>query len=166
MLLALAMLLSYIESLLPLTLWFPIPGCKLGLPNVLITAVFLEISPRDAAGISLCRILLMGLLFGNAVSLLFSLCGGALAYLGLWLLARCGRHRFSLIGISIGCAALHNIGQMLVAALLFGGGVLFTYLPLLLLASLLFGGVSGALLRLLLPRLAHLRRSFCKGDSL
>ena len=165
MLLGAAMLLSYLESILPLTFWIPLPGFKLGLPNVLITAVFVTVSPRDAAGISLCRILLMGLLFGNAVSLLFSLCGGLLAYVGLWLLARIGRRYFSMIGISVGCATLHNVGQMLAAGVLFGMGVVHSYLPWLLLASLIFGTVTGILLHILTPRLARILRTFVKGGN-
>lgn len=165
MLLGIALLLSYLESILPLNLWIPLPGFKLGLPNILITAAFVTLSPRDAACVSLCRILLMGLLFGNAVSLLFSLCGGLLAYAGLWLLARIGQRHFSMIGVSVGCAALHNVGQMLAAGALFGIGVVRSYLPWLLLASLIFGTVTGILLQIFLPRFARIKRSLIKGET-
>jgi len=165
MLLGATMLLSYLEGILPLMLWLPLPGFKLGFPNVLITAIFVVLSPRDAACISLCRILLMGLLFGNAVSLLFSLCGGLLAYAGLWLLARLGQRYFSMIGISVGCAALHNVGQMLAAGALFGMEVVRSYLPWLLLSSLIFGSVTGILLHLLVPRLGRIFHTFVRGGN-
>lgn len=152
MLLGVALLLSYLESVLPLTAWLPLPGFKLGLCNILITVAFLCCSPRDAGIISASRILLIGLLFGNAVSLLFSVCGGLLSYVGLWLFARAGRRYFSMIGVSVGCAMMHNIGQLIGAWMLFGSGIVFSYLPMLLIASLIFGTVTGILLHLLLPR--------------
>ncbi len=152
MLLGMALLLSYLEAILPLTVWLPLPGFKLGLSNVLITLVFVAISPRDAAAISLSRIIIMGILFGNLSSFTFSLCGGILSYLGLWLLARWGKKAFSMVGVSVGCAALHDLGQLLAAALWMGTEVVLGYLPLLLIAALIFGTVTGILLQLLLPR--------------
>lgn len=157
MLLGIALLLSYLEAVLPLTVWIPLPGFKLGLANILVTLVFVAISPWDAALVSLCRICMMGLLFGNAASFSFSVCGGVLSYLGLWLLARAGRRLFSMVGVSVGCAALHNLGQLLAASVWFGTEVILGYLPMLLIASLLFGSVTGILLLAILPRFARLQ---------
>ncbi len=156
MLLSLALILSYLEFLLPLTLWIPLPGFKLGLSNIIITLVFVTVSPWDAAVVSLARISVMALLFGNVQSFFFALCGGLLSYLGLWLLARVGRRRFSMLGVSVGCAALHNLGQLLCASLWFGTSILLGYLPVLLIAALLFGTVTGVLLQLLLPRFSQI----------
>ncbi len=156
MFLGICLLLSYLEAILPLTAWLPLPGFKLGLSNILITLVFVAVSPWDAALISLCRIFLMGLLFGNLSSFTFSLGGGLLSYGGLWLLTRLGKNHFTMVGVSVGCAALHNLGQLLMAALWFGSGVILGYLPMLLIAALLFGTVTGILLRLLLPRFRQL----------
>ncbi len=161
MMLGLCLLLSYVEAILPLTAWIPLPGFKLGLANILISLVFVILSPWDGALISVCRISIMSLLFGNVTGFLFSLGGGLLSYLGLWLFAKAGHRHFSMIGVSVGCAALHNIGQLLVASLLFGSEILMGYLPTLLLAALLFGTVTGILLQLILPRLwqyVHARR--------
>ncbi len=157
MLLGIALLLSYLEAVLPLSLWLPLPGFKLGLANILVTLVFVAVSPWDAAVISICRISVMGILFGNAASFAFSLGGAVLSYGGLWLLARAGKRHFSMIGVSVGCAALHNMGQLLVAAAWFGTDVILGYLPMLLLAAVLFGSVTGILLELLLPRFRALR---------
>ncbi len=150
MLLGLCLLLSYLEAILPLTVWLPLPGFKLGLSNIVVTLIFAAISPWDALLVSLCRIGLMGLLFGNLPSFSFALCGGLLSYLGLWLL--CKRKHFSMLGVSVGCAALHNIGQLLTAAVWFGSSVIFTYLPILLVAALLFGTLTGLLLQIVFPR--------------
>lgn len=157
MLLGIALLLSYLEAVLPLTVWIPLPGFKLGLCNILITLAFVAVSPRDAAVLSLSRICIMGILFGNVASFSFSLCGGLLSYGGLWLFARAGRNLFSMIGVSVGCAALHNIGQLAAASLLFGPSVFLGYLPVLLVAALFFGAITGELLRVILPRFSRLR---------
>ncbi len=152
MLLGISLMLSYLEAVLPLTLWLPLPGFKLGLANIIVTLVFVVISPLDGAIVSLCRILIMGLLFGNATSFIFSLCGGILSYGGLWLLARVGKRAFSMVGVSVGCAALHNLGQLAAAAVMFGTEAMLGYLPLLLVAALIFGAVTGTVLQLILPR--------------
>ncbi len=157
MFLGVSLLLSYLETILPLTVWIPLPGFKLGLSNVVVTLVFAAVSPWDAAAVSLCRIGIMGILFGNLSSFTFSLCGGLLSYLGLWLLVRWGRCAFSMVGVSVGCAALHNLGQLLAAALWFGTGVILSYLPMLLIAAVLFGTVTGILLQILLPRFRQLK---------
>ncbi len=158
MLLGVCLLLSYLEAILPLNLFIPLPGFKLGLCNILITLIFVIVSPTDAAIVSLCRISIMGILFGNVASFTFSLCGGILSYLGLWLFARLFRSAFSMIGISVGCAALHNIGQLLAASLWFGFEVVFGYLPFLLIAALIFGAVTGTLLEAIIPRLDKITR--------
>ncbi len=152
MLLGLSLVLSYLEAVLPLTVWIPLPGFKLGLCNIMITLIFVTISPVDAAMVSLCRVLIMGMLFGNAASFTFSLSGALLSYLGLWLLARLGNRVFSMVGISVGCAVLHNIGQLIAASAWFGIDAVFGYLPFLMISSLLFGSVTGILLHVIVPR--------------
>ncbi len=162
MLLALSLILSYLEAVLPLTVWLPLPGFKLGLCNIIITLIFIAVSPIDAAIVSFCRISVMGLLFGTVASFSFSLCGGILSYLGLWLLAKLGRRAFSMVGVSVGCAALHNMGQLLAAAVWFGGDVVLGYLPILLIAAVIFGTVTGTVLQLSLPSFERIK---CKYNS-
>ncbi len=159
MLLSVSLLLSYLEAVLPLTVWLPLPGFKLGLCNIIITLTFVTLSPWDAAAVSLCRISMMGILFGNAASFTFSLCGAVLSFLGLWIFARAGQKLFSMVGVSVGCAALHNIGQLTAAAFWFGTEVIFSYLPALLIAALIFGTVTGILLLILLPRFEKLNKN-------
>ena len=132
----LAMMLSYLEAILPLNLLLPIPGFRLGLANVVVMLAFTLLSPLDAAIISGVRILLMSLLFGTVTSLWFSALGGLFAYA---MLAICvvGFRRCSYFGASVLCAAAHNCGQILAAATLFGSAVILSYLPILLLAKLL-----------------------------
>ncbi len=157
MLLGVSLLLSYLEAILPLTVWLPLPAFKLGLANIVITLIFITVSPLGAAAVSVCRIAIMAMLFGNATSFIFSLSGGLLSYLGLWLLAYFGKRCFSVIGVSVGCAALHNIGQLIAAAVIFDANVFLSYLPALLIAALIFGTLTGALLQLILPRFKAIR---------
>ncbi len=154
LLLALSLILSYIEAILPLQLWIPLPGFRLGLAQMVITSTYFLIGRSDAALISATRVLLMGLLFGSFTSTLFSAFGALLSYLGLILSERLLRHHASYLGLGIFCASLHNFGQLTAAALLFGMEVFWSYLPFLLLAALFFGALSGALLNQLVPRLS------------
>lgn len=153
-LIALAMMLSYLEMMLPPELWIPLPGFRLGLANLLVTVAFVLISPADAAVVSSIRILLMGVLFGTVTSLYFSAMGGIFAYLMLCLLSRIGR-RCSFLGVSVLCAAAHNCGQLLAAVTLFGTGLIVSYLPFLLIAATVCGGALGFLLNLCMPKLRH-----------
>ncbi len=142
-LLAVSLLFSYVEALLPITL---LPGVHLGLPHVAIMLVYLHVSPVDAATVSLLRVLLAHLPFFGVVSFFFALLGSTFSYLTLVLFSRfAGR-----IGLSVAGAAAHVTGQMLAALLVYQTtGLLFTYYPLLLLLSLPLGALSGLLLRFL-----------------
>ncbi len=146
-----AMMLSYLEVLLPTSL-LPLPGFKLGLANVVITIVFSLVGKRDAAVVSAIRIALMGILFGNLSSFLFSVSGGILAYVTLLLSSKL-LPRASFVGISVLSAAMHNLGQLLAAVCIYGTGVFFSYLPFLLLAACLSGTLTGLLLNLSIPTL-------------
>ena len=152
MLCVLAMMLSYLEVILPLNLLVPIPGFRLGLANVAIVAVFCLFTPIDALAVLSVRILAMGLLFGSPTSLYFSAMGGLFAFAVL-MLARYFCKNCSLVGVSILCAAAHNTGQVMAAVTIFDVVLITTYLPTLLIASVIYGGIVGAVLNLLLPRL-------------
>lgn len=150
---AAAIMLSYLEVLLPLSALIPLPGMRLGLANFAITLVFVLLSPADAALVSSVRVLLMGLLFGSPTSLYFSAMGAFFSFLLLLFMKLIGR-RCSFFGVSVLSAAAHNLGQILAAVTLFGTSLIVSYLPILLLASVFFGGLVGILLNLLVPRLA------------
>lgn len=154
--LALAMILSFLEHLVPIAALIPLPGVKLGLANVAITVLLFFGSPWDALLVSLCRIGLSALLFGTPISFLFSLCGGLLSFAVL-LVCRYTATRFlSFIGVCVLSATGHHVGQMVAAVVLFDSGVLLTYLPVLLLAGVVLGGVTGMILNLTELRLRKL----------
>jgi len=155
--LVLALILSYVEAILPLELVLPFPGFKLGLANIVITVILWRVSFVDAAVISAIRVLIMGLLFGTPVSMMFSFGGALLSFVTLVILRELGGRVFSFVGISVLSAVAHNLGQLICAGVLFGTAAVMSYFPVLLLASAIFGTVSGLLLNTLHPQLEKLR---------
>lgn len=137
---ALAMALSWLESLLPAP--GLLPGMKLGLANLTVVFALYRLSWKEAAGISLARVLLTAMTFGNAYSLAYSLAG---AVLSLTVMAGLKQwDRFSILGVSIAGGVCHNIGQILVAAAVLETAALGWYLPVLMASGTAAGIVIGA----------------------
>ncbi|MBQ9563461.1 MAG: Gx transporter family protein [Lachnospiraceae bacterium] len=152
---ALALILSYVESLFPLPVG--IPGIKLGLANLVVFLLLYIAGPWHAFAVSLARILIAGFAFGGMYSLLYSLSGGLLSFLGMVLLKRSGR--FAPVTVSICGAVLHNIGQLVMAGLVLENTGVAVYLPPLLAAGVICGFVIGLLGELLRARVAKAFRS-------
>ena len=152
---AAALILSYIESLIPF--FAGIPGMKLGLPNAAIVTVLYLYSWREAGLVNLARILAVGFLFGNAFSVAFSAAGAALSLLCMQLLKR--TDRFSPLGVSIAGGVAHNAGQVMVAAAVVENvRVGYIFLPLAI-AGVVTGGVIGVIAGILIPRLVPLSKN-------
>ncbi len=149
-LVALALILSYLEAQLPA--FFPIPGMKLGLTNIVVLFALYGMGTGSAILINLVRILLVGLLFGNGVSLLYSLAGGALSLLVM--LALKGSGRFHLVTVSIAGGIFHNVGQILVAMALLGTTAIAWYLLALWFSGIAAGAVCGALAAVVCKRVS------------
>ncbi len=140
---ALAIALSIMENYFPVGLLVPVPGVKLGLANIVTVFAVLMLRPADTAAIILTRCLVMGL-FTGPVSLLFSLSGAILAWIVMIMLSAGLGRVFSVVGISMGGAVAHSIGQIAVAMALLGStDILFYYLPFLMLVSLVTGSLTG-----------------------
>ena len=130
-----ALALSYLENLFPLSLAIPIPGVKLGLANIVTVFALYALGAGEALLILLARCLLGALFAGNMNALIFSLLGG-LSALGTMALLSRGRG-LSVYGVSVGGAAAHNCGQIAAAVWTLGSGAPLYYLPVLLAVSLL-----------------------------
>ncbi len=154
--LGLSLMLSYIEHLFPISAILPLPGYKPGLANIIVMLLAIRVSMASAITVSLLRVFLMALLFGGATSFWFSLCGALLSLLTVALIQR--MTVFSFIGLSILSAAAHNLGQLLAASVLFGISVIPAYLPIMMPASVIFGGLCGLLLNFIMPRIAKAER--------
>ena len=152
LMIALAFIFSYIESLFPVV---GIPGIKLGLANLVVLVTLYLLRPRDALIISLVRILLVGFTFGSPASMLYSLAGGLLS-LGVMLLCR-RTDKFSVLGVSIAGGVTHNLAQLAVAAAVLRTPQIAWYLPILLLSGMLTGALVGIVVRLCLPKLSKFR---------
>lgn len=149
---ALALVLSYLESLVPLgSLSFFVPGVKLGLPNLAILFALYRLGFKEAAVISLVRVLLVSLLFGNVFSLAYSAAGAALALAVMGLLRRSGK--FGTAGVSVAGAVAHNVGQILVAMAVLETGAIAAYLPVLLLTGTAAGVAIGLVSAVLIGRI-------------
>lgn len=135
-----ALVIFTVESAIPPLV--PIPGIKLGLANI-ITLVILQIySPKDAFFVLITRILLSPLLFGQAMSLLYSITGGIFCFTAMVLVQKQLQKHFLLLTGIVG-AIFHNLGQLLVAYLLTAVPGVLTYLPFLLLSGILTGLFTG-----------------------
>ena len=139
-------MLSYLESLVPS---LGVPGVKLGLPNIAIVFALYRLGWRDACIISLVRVFLVFLLFGNGAGLAYSVVGAALSLALMGLLKKTGK--FSSVGVSVAGGVAHNGGQILVAMALLETSRLAWYLPVLwvsgTVAGVLVGIVSGVLVK-------------------
>ncbi|MCD8105207.1 MAG: Gx transporter family protein [Lachnospiraceae bacterium] len=138
---ALAMILSYVESLLPV--FYGIPGVKLGLANSMSLVILYLAGVPEAFCVSVIRVVLSGFLFGNLFSIAYSLAGALLSLAVMALMKKSGV--FSIAGVSMLGGISHNIGQLVIAMLLVENLNLLYYLPVLLLSGLVTGLVIGIL---------------------
>ena len=141
MFLALALILSYVESLVPISLG--IPGVKLGLANLITVIVLYRIGAKEAFLLSLLRVIIAGFLFGNLFAILYSMAGACASLAVMVLLKKVGT--FSIIGVSIAGGVFHNIGQLIVAMLVLQSVSLVYYFAVLMIAGLVTGFVIGVL---------------------
>ena len=147
--LALALICSYVEALIPVPIG--IPGVKLGLANVVMVCMLYRCGERDAAVISAARVLLAGFFFGSLYSILYSLAGAALSLLVMALIRR--TRVLHLISVSAAGGVAHNVGQFLVAALVVENYRILYYLPVLFLVGMATGVLIGVVAANVLRRL-------------
>ena len=149
---ALALIFSYVETLIPIN--FGIPGIKLGLANLIIIIALYKMSVKEAYALSVVRIVLAGFMFGNLFSIIYSLAGGILSLSVMALLKK--TDKFSLFGISMAGGVFHNVGQLIVAILVMENLNIAYYMPVLLISGLLTGFVIGLVAGEMLKRLTKL----------
>ena len=148
MLVALAMIFSYVESLIPIN--FGIPGMKLGVANLVTVTGLYILAPMEVLLVVILRVLLVGFMFGNGMSILYSLAGAALSMTVMTLMLK--KTSFSLIGVSVAGGVSHNIGQLIIAMLIVQNASVFVYAPALLVAGVAAGVVIGGLTNEILKR--------------
>lgn len=160
MFLAAALILGYVESLIPF--FFGIPGMKLGLANLAVVLVLYGAGTKEAFLIDMLRIILGGFLFGNLYSILYSMAGGILSFFVMLLLKK--TRQFGIAGVSIAGGVSHNIGQLAIAVLVVETKGLFYYMPPLLAAGTVTGLLIGILAEQILRR-THLGLAAAETDD-
>lgn len=151
---AFALILSYIESLIPLSYGY---GLKLGLANIAIVVILYTFSFKDAFVVNMLRIFIIGLWFGNGMSFVLSLAGGLLSILVMGVTKRF--KLFTIITVSIIGALCHNAGQLLAAYFITDVPGLVFYLPVLMLGGIITGTVIGIVSRMIINTLKEIIRN-------
>lgn len=136
---ALAMIFSYIESVIPIPI--PVPGIKLGVVNIAVITILYVLGVKEAIVINLLRIALTALLFGNVNSFLFSISGAVLSLTIMIIMKRLDF--FSCIGVSVCGGVMHNVGQIIAAVFIMGSEAIVLYLPVLIVSGVFTGVVIG-----------------------
>lgn len=145
-LIALAMVLSYIEVLLPLN--FGVPGIKPGLANLVVFLALCQMGAWTAFLVSVTRVILAGITFGSLSSMIYSMTGAVASFLVMYFAKK--KDLLPETGVSIAGGISHNLAQLAVAALVLENAAVFAYLPVLLLSGMATGaliGILGVLLR-------------------
>ena len=144
---AFAMILSYVERLIPT--FVAIPGIKLGLPNIAIIVILYKFGEKEAFIISMLRVLLSSLLFTNGITMLYGLVGATLSFIVMILL----KNTLSLVTVSILGGVVHNIGQIIVAYFILQTEQLMYWLPVLIISGVIAGAVIGLIAALTYKKL-------------
>lgn len=148
---ALAMIFSYVETLIPVPV--PVPGIKLGIANLVIVMAIYKLGFRYAFTINCVRIVISGLLFSGVFGMIYSFAGGVLSIAVMYLLKRTGW--FSMIGVSMAGGVAHNLGQLITASLLVSSVRMMSYFSILLFSGLISGILVGIIASLIDRRLPN-----------
>ncbi len=145
-LLAIALILSYVESLIPFT--FGIPCIKLGLPNLIVVLLLYGgktpgSGAREALLVNILRIFLSGFMFGNLYAILYALSGAVCSFGAMVFARKC--KCFSMIGVSVLGGVFHNMGQIVTAMVVVETFAVVYYLPVLIIAGVVTGAALGVL---------------------
>ena len=149
-----ALVLSYVEAILP-PIWAAVPGVKIGLPNIIIIFILYKTGLKDAFLVSVVRLFFVALLFGNAMTLLYSAAG---ALLSIVLMTVCKKlNLFSMVGVSIVGGVAHNLGQILMAMAIFETSQIGYYMIVLAVTGTLAGVFVGIAASVILKRFEKIK---------
>lgn len=155
---SLALVLAYLEAISGIDELMPVPGTKLGLANIAVIAAAYTVSLGASAAVSFLRVIAASLLFGTPISFFYSLLGALFAYAFLALARHIFDRVLSPIGVSVGSAALHMVGQLTAASIMLGDTAVLRLLPIYLVFSVVSGVVTGCLSQLLIGALGKTQK--------
>ena len=147
--LALALVFSYIESLMPIAV--AVPGVKIGIANIVIVLVLYLFGHKDALLVSILRVILAGFLFGNMFAIIYGLCG-ALLSLAVMIIIRKTK-QFHVISVSAAGGIAHNLGQVIVASRVVQNYSVMNYFAALIIAGTFTGIVIGIISNIMIKRI-------------
>lgn len=153
MCIALSMILSYFESLIPPLM--AVPGVKVGLPNVVMVFMLYKIGAKETAIVSILRVILVGFLFGTPLSMIYSLVGATLSLIGMIILKK--TNLFAPVTVSVVGGILHNVGQIATACFVMDTAEIAYYLPVLLITGTIAGVLIGLCAAMILKRLEKMK---------
>ena len=153
MCIALSMVLSYFESLIPPLM--AVPGVKMGLPNIVMVFMLYKIGAKETAIVSILRVILVGILFGTPLSMIYSLVGAALSLIGMIILKK--TNLFAPVTVSVVGGILHNVGQIATACFVMDTAEIAYYLPVLLITGTIAGVLIGLCAAMILKRLEKMK---------
>lgn len=153
MCIALSMVLSYFESLIPPLM--AVPGVKMGLPNIVMVFMLYKIGAKETAIVSILRVILVGILFGTPLSMIYSLVGAALSLIGMIILKK--TNIFAPVTVSVVGGILHNVGQIATACFVMDTAEIAYYLPVLLITGTIAGVLIGLCAAMILKRLEKMK---------
>lgn len=146
---ALAMILSFLESLIPMNL--TVPGMKLGLANIVTIIAMQRLGAKPAFAISTLRVLMSGILFGNPAVIVYSLAGAYMSMVAMWLAGRI--KLFTIVGVSVCGAVFHNLGQIIVAAMVMENIRIMYYMTVLAISGTASGVIIGLITSVVIKKI-------------
>ena len=150
---AIALALYAVESALPPIV--PIPGIKLGLANLIVIIAIYKLGFRYAFVINCVRIFTAGLLFTGVFGVIYSMAGGIMSIIIMYVLYKTGL--FSMVGISMAGGVAHNFGQLATACIIMSNIRLMSYFSVLLFAGMISGVLIGIVAYMVMGKLPHLK---------
>ena len=145
---AAGLILSYLESFIVIPV--SIPGIRIGLANISTLLALYMFGPVYALCVTVIRIILASVLFQTPISFIYGISGALLALLGMMISRRTG---FSVYGVSVTGAVLHNFAQTVVASAFVGNIYVFSVFPVLAASAVVAGLLTGLVASALLGRL-------------
>ncbi len=144
-----ALILSYVEAVLPLNIG--VPGVKIGLANIAVLFILYKYGFGYGLLISLLRVVLAGILFGNINSFIYSLSGALVSIAVMAVLKK--TDKFSSAGVSVAGGICHNLAQVCAAAVILNTPQVAYYIPVLVISGVVCGAVIGLSSGLLIKKL-------------
>lgn len=140
---SLAIVISALEHLVPLTAYIPLPGIKLGLSNCILIYVLYKFGFAYSFSVMFVKCFVSSMLFSGLTSFVYAFTGGLFAVTVMYFISK-SKH-FSVYGVSVAGAAFHNFGQITAAAAMLGSTMIYKYLPVLLFISVFTGLLTGSI---------------------